>query len=123
MAGLPGRLRLGSKEKAQGWKEAQSREGTALSPPARPQHRAPPPAGCRDNLRGFFEACFPTLLRRLFGYDGSSWLTAVAKVRQRRSWAGAGARGAACKTVEAQPALSLRAGRCPPTLCNSSSQL
>lgn len=41
-------------------------------------------ARCRDNLRGFFEQCFPTLLRRLFGYDGSSWLTAVAKVRRGR---------------------------------------
>lgn len=40
----------------------------------------------RDNLRGFFEQVFPTLLRRLFGYDGSSWLTAVAKV-QASFWA------------------------------------
>lgn len=36
---------------------------------------------CSDNLRGFFEQCFPTLLKRLFGYDGTSWLTLVAQVR------------------------------------------
>ncbi|KAI3437911.1 hypothetical protein D9Q98_000356 [Chlorella vulgaris] len=32
-----------------------------------------------DNLRGFFEQCFPTLLRRLFGYDGTSWLNLVTR--------------------------------------------
>ncbi|KAL4451949.1 hypothetical protein ABPG75_007611 [Micractinium tetrahymenae] len=32
-----------------------------------------------DNLRGFFEQCFPTLLKRLFGYDGTSWLNLVAQ--------------------------------------------
>lgn len=34
---------------------------------------------CRDNLRGFFEQCFPPLLKRVFGYDGSSWLAQVAR--------------------------------------------
>lgn len=32
-------------------------------------------ARCRDNTRDFFEQCFPVLLKRLFGYDGSSWLS------------------------------------------------
>ncbi len=36
---------------------------------------------CRDNLRAFFDLCFPTLLRRVFGYDyEQSWLNVVAKV-------------------------------------------
>lgn len=34
---------------------------------------------CRDQLRGFFEQCFLLLLKRIFGYDGSSWLSTVAK--------------------------------------------
>lgn len=38
-------------------------------------------SSCSDNLRGFFEQCFPTLLKRLFGYDGPSWLNLVARVR------------------------------------------
>ena len=33
-----------------------------------------------DNLRGFFELCFPLLVKNLFGYDGPSWLSAVAQV-------------------------------------------
>ncbi|KAK9815560.1 hypothetical protein WJX72_005838 [[Myrmecia] bisecta] len=33
----------------------------------------------RDNLRGFFEQCFSLLLKQIFGYDGSSWLTSVGK--------------------------------------------
>ncbi len=33
-----------------------------------------------DNLRGFFETCFPMLVKNLFGYDGPSWLSAVAQV-------------------------------------------
>ena len=32
-----------------------------------------------DNLRGFFEACFPTLLREVFGFDGSCWLAQAAR--------------------------------------------
>eukprot|EP00887_Chlorella_sp_A99_P007731 scaffold20.g7731.t1 len=32
-----------------------------------------------DNLRGFFDQCLPTVLKRLFGYDGTSWLTLVAR--------------------------------------------
>lgn len=35
-----------------------------------------------DNLRGFFETCFPILVKNLFGYDGPSWLSAVAQVRR-----------------------------------------
>jgi hypothetical protein len=35
----------------------------------------------KDNLRGFFEKCFPTLLRRVFGYDDfeASWLNLVTR--------------------------------------------
>jgi len=33
---------------------------------------------CRDNYRPFFEQAFPLLLRRVFGYDGASWLTTLA---------------------------------------------
>jgi hypothetical protein len=44
-------------------------------------HRLHCAAACSDNLRGFFEQCFPTLLKRLFGYDGASWLNLVARVR------------------------------------------
>ena len=32
----------------------------------------------RDNYRAFFEHIFPLLLRRIFGYDGPSWLSAIA---------------------------------------------
>ena len=41
--------------------------------------RLPP---CRDNMTGFFDKCFPTLLKRIFGYDDfeASWLNLVAKV-------------------------------------------
>lgn len=36
----------------------------------------------RDNLRGFFEKCFPNLLKRIFGYGDyeASWLNVVTKV-------------------------------------------
>lgn len=36
----------------------------------------------RDNLRGFFDKCFPTLLKRVFGYDDfeAAWLNIVTKV-------------------------------------------
>jgi len=35
----------------------------------------------KDNLRGFFEQCFPLLLTKIFGYGGGSvsWLSAVAQ--------------------------------------------
>lgn len=35
---------------------------------------------CRDNLRTFFQTCFPSLLTRLFGFDDQepSWFTVVA---------------------------------------------
>ena len=33
----------------------------------------------RDNYRPFFEQTFPLLLRRVFGYDGASWLTVLAR--------------------------------------------
>jgi hypothetical protein len=48
-------------------------------PPPPPYHR--PTAVRRDNLRGFFEYCFPVLLKRVFGYDDveASWLNAVTK--------------------------------------------
>ena len=40
------------------------------------------PHPCRDNLRNFFQACFPTLLTRLFGFDDqdASWFSLVASV-------------------------------------------
>ena len=38
----------------------------------------PPKLSPRDNLRDFFETCFPTLLREVFGFDGPCWLTAAA---------------------------------------------
>ena len=50
----------------------------AAAPQPPPPH--PPRLACSDNLRGFFEQCFPTLLKRLFGYDGTSWLNLVARV-------------------------------------------
>ncbi|GFH30232.1 uncharacterized protein HaLaN_29041 [Haematococcus lacustris] len=36
----------------------------------------------RDNLRSFFDKCFPVLLKRIFGYDDAeaSWLNLVSKV-------------------------------------------
>lgn len=36
----------------------------------------------RDNLRGFFEYCFPLLLKKVFGYDDSevSWLHTAGRV-------------------------------------------
>ena len=49
-----------------------------------PHHSSLPARTCSDNLRGFFEQCFPTLLKRLFGYDGPSWLNLVARVRHWR---------------------------------------
>jgi hypothetical protein len=41
-----------------------------------------PPSSHRDNLRGFFEHCFPGLIKRIFGYDDfeQSWLAIVSKV-------------------------------------------
>lgn len=41
-----------------------------------------PPPLFRDNLRGFFDKCFPNLLKRIFGYDDfeASWLNMVTKV-------------------------------------------
>ncbi|KFM26476.1 hypothetical protein F751_2694 [Auxenochlorella protothecoides] len=36
-------------------------------------------AANRDNPREFFELCFPFLLKRLFGYDGVSWLSSLTK--------------------------------------------
>lgn len=41
-----------------------------------------PTALCRDNLRGFFDKCFPNLLKRIFGYDDfeAAWLNIVTKV-------------------------------------------
>jgi hypothetical protein len=51
-----------------------------------------PTPTCRDNLRGFFEYCFPLLIKKIFGYDDreASWLFTVATVRRpggaRSSW-------------------------------------
>lgn len=39
----------------------------------------PPHCRRRDNYRPFFEQTFPLLLRRVFGYDGASWLTTLAQ--------------------------------------------
>lgn len=47
---------------------------------------------CRDNLRGFFEGCFSLLLKCIFGYEGSSWLNTIAKVR----FCSAGLAGTGC---------------------------
>lgn len=33
----------------------------------------------RDNLRAFFEACFPVLLRNVFGLEGVAWLAVAAR--------------------------------------------
>mmetsp|Transcript_41324 Transcript_41324/g.105667 ORF Transcript_41324/g.105667 Transcript_41324/m.105667 type:complete len:767 (+) Transcript_41324:319-2619(+) len=43
-------------------------------------------AANRDNLRGFFEQCFPLLLTKIFGYGGGSlsWLAAVAQPGKER---------------------------------------
>lgn len=56
-------------------------DGSAVPRVQRPAHLLRWPHSCSDNLRGFFEQCFPTLLKRLFGYDGPSWLNLVARVR------------------------------------------
>lgn len=59
------------------------RRSPPQEPPSLPAATNPPVAlcpSCSDNLRGFFEQCFPTLLKRLFGYDGTSWLNLVAQV-------------------------------------------
>ena len=47
----------------------------SFSPPPTPTHTH------SDNLRGFFEYCFPVLLKRVFGYDDAeaSWLNAVTR--------------------------------------------
>lgn len=39
-----------------------------------------------DNLRGFFETCFPTFVKLLFGLDGPSWLSTVAQVSTETRW-------------------------------------
>lgn len=39
-----------------------------------------------DNARGFFEACFPALLRNVFGLEGTSWLSAAARVSFFAQW-------------------------------------
>ena len=51
--------------------------------PQCPSHAMLPP--CRDNLRLFFDKCFPNLLKRIFGYDDfeASWLNLVTKVRRK----------------------------------------
>lgn len=57
----------------------------STTPPLKPAPRACVARLCiRDNLRGFFEFCFPVLLKRVFGYDDveASWLNAVTKVRR-----------------------------------------
>ena len=50
------------------------------------------PSPPRDNLRQFFDKCFPNLLKRVFGYDDfeASWLNLVTKVcgRGRRTLVG-----------------------------------
>jgi hypothetical protein len=51
-----------------------------------PLHNLTAVHGCccfRDNLRTFFELTFPSLLKKVFGYDDydASWLNIVAKVR------------------------------------------
>ena len=38
-----------------------------------------------DNLRGFFETCFPLFVKLLFGLDGPSWLSTVAQVSRAYS--------------------------------------
>lgn len=55
-----------------------------IGPPPPSPRPAPAP---RDNLRGFFEFCFPVLLKRVFGYDDveASWLNTVTKVGRRKS--------------------------------------
>ena len=37
-------------------------------------------SGSGDNLRGFFENCFPVLVKCIFGYDRAGWLSDVSKV-------------------------------------------
>lgn len=52
-------------------------------------HLPPTSTTCRDNLRGFFEYCFPLLIKKIFGYDDreASWLFTVATVRGEAWWA------------------------------------
>lgn len=81
------------------------------------------PRGCRDNLRGFFEQCFPTLLKRLFGYDGPSWLNLVARVRTSRVAAAQGGQCAAMQQFVAHGPHTFMPSRrelvMPGTACNS----
>ena len=37
-------------------------------------------SGSGDNLRGFFENCFPILVKCIFGYDRAGWLSDISKV-------------------------------------------
>lgn len=37
-------------------------------------------SGSGENLRGFFENCFPVLVKCIFGYDRAGWLSEVSKV-------------------------------------------
>ena len=37
-------------------------------------------SGNSDNLRGFFENCFPVLVKCIFGYDRAGWLSDISKV-------------------------------------------
>lgn len=41
-------------------------------------------SGNSDNLRGFFENCFPVLVKCIFGYDRAGWLSDIAKVAMTR---------------------------------------
>ena len=44
--------------------------------------------------RAFFEACFPALLRNVFGLEGPSWLGVAARVRREGAVVGERGRGA-----------------------------
>lgn len=37
-------------------------------------------SGNSDTLRGFFENCFPVLVKSIFGYDRAGWMSEVSKV-------------------------------------------
>ena len=98
---MPATVRAGCREPA-------PQPPPTCQPPRRP---ATPPSS--DNLRGFFEQCFPTLLKRLFGYDGTSWLTLVARVRRRCLPAAAG-RVRPCQPPACSPPTSRRSPLRPP---------
>ena len=59
------------------------------------------------NLRGFFEACFPTLLREVFGFDGSCWLAQAARPGRE----GEAAAGALLRLLDPEWGSLLRAVR------------